>query len=261
MNRLTDNDKNFGPFTFARWGKRISLELRSGDDEDPECHFLAVGFGWAFRLHLPTLLKPFGKYGEHRRSYGFSLCDMGNGYDFITFEYGPQTHDSSTTKSWSKHLPWKQWDHVRHSYYNPEGTHFATDPVGRGKWEECNKLSESCPTVHFEFEDYDGKRIVATCKIEEREWHRGEGWFKWLKHFYPVKIRRSLDLRFSDEVGPEKGSWKGGTIGTGCDMLPGETPEQAFRHYCEKLHSSKGNNYMIKFIGPSEAAPPRPPAE
>lgn len=62
------------------------------------------------------------------------------------------------------------------------------------------------------------------------------------QHIFP------LDLRFSEEVGPQKGSWKGGTIGTGCDMLPGETPEQAFRRYCEKLHSSKGNKYMIKFV-------------
>ena len=248
MNRLTDNDKTWGPFTLARWGKRISFELRSGDDEDPECNLLVVAFGWAFRVMLPNIIKPFGKYKEHRREYGISLSDMGNGYDFVQVFYGPQTHDSSTTKSWCKHLPWKQWDHVRHSYYNPDGTLFGTDPVGRGKWEECNKLSESCPTVQFEFEDYDGKNIIATTKIEEREWHRGEGWFKWLKYFYPKKIRRSLDLRFSEEVGPEKGSWKGGTTGHGTDMLPSETPEQAFRRYCEKLHSSKGNNYMIKFI-------------
>lgn len=248
MNRMTDNDKTWGPFTLGRWGKRISFEIRSGDDEDSESNVLVVAFGWAFRVLIPNIIKPFGKYKEHRREYGFSLSDMGNGYDFFTIYFGPQTHDSSTTKSWSKHLPWKQWSHVRHSYYCPDGTHFATDPVGNGCWEEICKICEACPTSQFEFEDYDGKRIIATTKVEEREWHRGEGWFKWLKYFWPAKVRRSLDLKFSEEVGPEKGSWKGGTIGTGCDMHQGETPEQAFRRYCDKPQSSRGNNYMIKFI-------------
>ncbi len=64
MNRLTDNDKTWGPFTLARWGKRISFELRSGDDEDPECNLLVVAFGWAFRVMLPNIIKPFGKYKD-----------------------------------------------------------------------------------------------------------------------------------------------------------------------------------------------------
>lgn len=37
------------------------------------------------------------------------------------------------------------------------------------------------------------------------------GWFKWLSWFGRPKIRRSLDIQFSSETGPEKGSWKGGT--------------------------------------------------
>jgi len=251
MNRLTDNDRNFGLLTFARWNKRISFELRSGDDEDPECHLLAVGLGWAIRLRLPNILKPFGKYGEHRKEYGFSLSDMGNGYDFFQLFFGPQTNDSLTTKSWSKHLPWKMWNHVRHSVYNPDGSHFATEGKDKNRWEEFYKLRQECPASCFEFEDYDGERIVATCKIEEREWHKGEGWFKWLKWFYPVKICRSLDLKFSSEVGKGKGSWKGGTIGHGIDMLKGEAPQQAFERYCSIEHNArKGEKYGLKFIGP-----------
>lgn len=36
MNRLTDNDKNFGPFTFCKWKKRFSAYINSGDDENQE---------------------------------------------------------------------------------------------------------------------------------------------------------------------------------------------------------------------------------
>ena len=69
-------------------------------------------------------------------------------------------------------------------------------------------------------------------KQEEREWHFGTGWFKWLSWFRPRKIRRSLDLRFSGETGDRKGSWKGGTLGHSINMLAGEMHELAFRRYC-----------------------------
>jgi hypothetical protein len=267
MNRLTDNDKNFGPFTLARWTKRFSAEISSGDDEDTESHLLFVGFGHALRVRVPDWICPpwrarwvecnwdadtvkrlgrSGYWETHKRQYGFSLSDMGAGYDFFQLFLGPQTHDSRTTKSWSKHLPWKMWNHVRTSIYNPDGSHFATEV--KGKWNEFYDIKQTCPTTSFEFEDYDGSKITATCIIEEREWHKGEGWFKWLRHFYPAKICRILDLKFNAEVGPEKGSWKGGTTGHGIEMLAGETPEQAFKRYCEIEHKSRGKKYTLKYL-------------
>lgn len=270
MNRLTDSDKNWGPFTLARWSNRISCSIRSGDDEDPECTVLLVAFGWALRIRVWNWLcqpwrarwiecnwdaetvKRLGRNGYweiHEREFGFSLSDMGAGYDFLQLFFGPQTNDSSTTKSWSKHLPWKMWNHVRHSLYCPDGSHFATmKPRG---WEEFYQKKQECPASYFSFQDYDGEMIEATCVVEEREWRKGEGWFKWLKWFYPKKVIRSLDLKFSSEVGKEKGSWKGGTIGHGIDMLKDETPQQAFERYCSMEHRSKSGKYTIRFVGRS----------
>ena len=91
---------------------------------------------------------------------------------------------------------------------------------------------ESCPSLSFEFDDFDAERIVAKTRIDEREWRFGEGWFKWLSLFRRPKVIRSLDIRFSSETGRRKGSWKGGTIGHSIDMLPGELHEAAFRRYC-----------------------------
>jgi len=104
------------------------------------------------------------------------------------------------------------------------------------------------PKACFEFEDYDGKKIVAATHIEEREWKRGTGWFKWLSLIWSNKVSRSLDIRFSEEVGPEKGSWKGGTLGHGIEMLPGELHEAAFRRYCEQEHRAKSRKFRIKFL-------------
>lgn len=251
MNRLTSNDHTWGPFTAARWKSRFGITVSSGDDEDPENTLLMTGFGWALRVHLPTILKPVGKYGEHPQEFGFTLCDMGNGYDFLQVMFGPETGDSSTSKCWSKHLPWKQWSCVRNSVYEPDGTLFATEARGhKGAFFDFLAEKDKCPSSRFGFEDYDGEMIVATCVIEEREWHRGEGWFTWLRFFWPAKIRRSLDLKFSAEVGPQKGSWKGGTIGHGIDMEPGETPRAAFERYCAMEHDRKGRKFRLRFVGP-----------
>lgn len=249
MNRLTDNDRNIGPFTIGRWSKTFAIRVSSGDRDDPDNYLLIAGFGWALRMRLPRLISPAGKHMEYEREFGVSLSDMGNGYDFLQVFFGPQTHDSTTTKSWCKHLPWKQWRCVRHSVYHPDGTHFFTEERG-GDFRVWMEKKEACPSSNFGFEDFDGEMIVATCIIEEREWHRGEGWFKWLRHLYTAKIRRSLDIRFSAEVGPEKGSWKGGTVGHGIDMLDGETPRMAFERYCAKTHKRKGREYSLRFIGP-----------
>lgn len=249
MRRMTNDDKKWGPFTLARWIKTIAAYVQGADDEDPETFVRVIAFGWAIQILLPQLIKPFGKYSEHSREYGFSLSDMGNGYDFLQVFFGPQTHDSSTTKNWCKHLPWKQWRCVRWSVYTPDGTHFASEEKGKGKFLEFCETKRTCPSSKFDFQDYDGEKIIATCIIEEREWHRGEGWFKWLKYFYQTKVARSLDLQFSAEVGTEKGSWKGGTIGHGIDMLNSESPQQAFERYCAKEHECKGRKFSPHFVG------------
>lgn len=277
MNRLTSNDKNLGPFTIGRWTTTIAAYIESGDDEDRDSFLLFIAFGWALRIRVWNWLcrpwqerwvechwdaetvKRLGRSGywcEHPRRYGFSLSDMGNGYDFFQLYFGPQTDCSGTTKSWSKHLPWKMWNMVRHSLYTPEGELFYNHQI-KADFRIGMEMDDQCPKVHFLFEDYDGEQIVATCMIEEREWHRGTGWFKWLRWFSKPMIRRCLDLKFSAEVGPEKGSWKGGTLGHGIDMLAGESPEAAFRRYCDKTHERKGRKYNLRFIGPCAAPTPR----
>lgn len=269
--RLTDNDKHFGPITIGEkhldW-KPIGIVLDSGDEDDNwGCSLKLYLRGRTVRINLPRIIKPWrqwvdtskyswsenprgGYWDVHAREYGFRVSD-----GFLQVFLGPQTHDSTTTKSWSAHLPWTQWRHIRKSLYDTNGKHFWTEwdrprrfPF-RDEWEARQAVVTACPKVVFEFDDYDGQLIQATTHIEEREWRFGEGWFKWLSLFRKPKIRRSLDLEFSAEVGPEKGSWKGGTLGHGIEMLPNETHEQAFRRYCDQVHRSKHRPYRIKFVG------------
>lgn len=260
--RWSDRDRYFGPFTYARDSQHyhpIAVMLGSGDDDDyPGCRLRLSGFGHTLIIALPAITRPWrvwipirteptrsqmiaagrepGYWDTHAREYGFSLVESA-----LHLHYGPQTHDSETTKSKCFFMPWRQWRHIGHRLYDHEGYLFAIMPVfrrglsheeRRNQWTVEEALRVACPTWTFHFLDYDGEEIAATCRIEEREWKIGEGSFKWLSLFRRNKISRSLDLKFSSEVGRRKGSWKGGTVGHSIDMLPGELHEAAFRRYC-----------------------------
>lgn len=83
-----------------------------------------------------------------------------------------------------------------------------------GRWKREQEIRDSVPTQSFALEDYDGERNEVVTHIEEWEWRRGEKWCAWLGYLAPKKKRRSLMLNFRNEVGREKGSWKGGLMGT-----------------------------------------------
>jgi hypothetical protein len=69
------------------------------------------------------------------------------------------------------------------------------------------------------------QEVLATVKVEEREWRR-----KWLMRIPLFNlVRRSIDIDFSEELGERRGSWKGGTLGCGWDLKKGEDPLIALR--------------------------------
>jgi hypothetical protein len=291
--RWGDNDLYFGPFTWAPSDhyRTFALTFRSRGDDDTESgqasfrlsigrySFLSAVPNWLVR---PERTQVKAKYWSEAditrmgrdwywqitpREYGISIND-----GHLSIDYGRQTHDSSTDQSWGCFLPWTQWRHVRRSFYDLDGHHFWSEvdsetdnyrraaKLGRSDlWRErfdiVRKWEEMCPKAAFRFQDYDGQELEVTTHIEEREWRFGTGWFKWLSLFRRPKVQRSLDLRFSDEVGPEKGSWKGGTVGHSIEMRPGELHEAAFRRYCDQEHRSKSGKFRIKFAGPAALTP------
>ncbi|ALJ15328.1 3-oxoacyl-[acyl-carrier protein] reductase [Sphingopyxis macrogoltabida] len=273
VTRWSDNDRHFGRFLFAAPSghyRSTGIMLATGGDEDSAHNTLRFMLrGWTVMLKLPEIIKPYRRkvhystpdiiaqaqaagrdtfyWDQHRREFGFSAAEGA-----VHWHYGPQTHDSTTTKSKCWFYPWREHQCIRHSIYDLDGDLFAHLPEwgfrSKNGWAARNALQDACPVAKFEFDDFDGERISATCRIEEMEWKRGKGIFR-LLFLGRNSVARSLDLRFSSEVGQRKGSWKGGTIGHSIEMLPGELHEAAFRRYCEKQG--------LTFVGPS----PNPLAE
>lgn len=278
MARLTDNDRYFGPITYGRTDYNALRLVWSSQGNEDGCYapeqwnsLTSYAFGWVAKVNMPRIVKPFlikhtpswdaetiarlGRdyyYEAHPCEYGFSVNE-----GFFQLFLGPQTHDSLTTKSWSAFIPWQQWRFHRFSLYDTDGREFWTQLERKIKggqnrakaWDEQHKQEQLCPKVSFKVKDFDGQELTVTTLIQEREWHFGEGWFKWLSWFRKPMIRRVLDLQFSDEVGPDKGSWKGGLMGTSIDMLPNELHEAAFKRYCEQTHRSKSGKYKIEYVG------------
>lgn len=225
--------------------------LLSGDEEHPGCKLSIAAWKWYIIIGLPPIIRPhkvkvYPKWNADtvarmgrdwywritEREYGVSQCD-----NHVCFRYGIQTNDSSTEKSWGFFLPWNEWRMVRHSLYDLSGEHVWSQYHSRGMddFNELMKARERVPKATFNFKDFDGEEIQAVTHIEEREWLRGVKWFKWLSWFWKPKVRRDLDIEFSKETGPRKGSWKGGTIGHGIEMLAAEdTHKSAFQRYCNE---------------------------
>lgn len=271
--RLTDDEKCFGPLRFGTtsWRPwRLTLESHGGDEGHKWNTLTIYLFGFVASLYLPRILQPQRRkvhavywsaetiarmgqdwyWDEEPREYGFCLSD-----GHLSVFYGIQPGDSSRDQYWGWFLPWTQWRFVRFTLYQPDGTHFYTqmekDRPKRGGLESFNEQQSAVDRVdkvQFRMRDFDGELITATTHIEEREWRFGDKWCSWLSWFRKPKVSRSLTMSFSSEVGREKGSWKGGTIGHGIGMAVGETPESAFRRYCAQEHRSKSGTYNIEFV-------------
>lgn len=235
------------------WNNHIRLEFSSGnpDNDHPESGITIAFWKWYIHIKCWMPFKPLEKkvtatfwdaatverlgrdwyidYTERR--YGFYVSE-----GHFNVNYGRYSHDSDNEDRWSCFLPWTQWRHVRHTMYNPDGTMFFEELEGKKglkkDWMEWHLARDNIPKVCFRFKDFDGEIIEVETFVEERQWKRGTKWCSWLSLFYKDKIRRSLDLAFTKEVGKRKGSWKGGTLGHSIDTEVGEPYSSAFQRYC-----------------------------
>lgn len=159
-------------------------------------------------IRLPVFITERQGTEDWNASYGFCI-------------FGRSVHLYWRCRFASLAFPW-DWEHVRHSYYWPDGVlhHHA----GSGEFQPPAETQELLPYTYVG----DGGEIqqrFATVNGEEREWRWR--WFTWLP--WPRRISRNINVKFSAEVGEGTGSWKGGCCGCGWDWRRGESLEHALR--------------------------------
>lgn len=95
----------------------------------------------------------------------------------------------------------------------------------RDQWELENFWSETHPYIYVTDSGKIQDDIEATIKVEEREWR--QKWLKWTK--IGRKVSKNIAVGFNNEVGNQRGSWKGGVLGCGYTMKKNETPLKTLR--------------------------------
>lgn len=236
------------------WQKGIALELNDrGPDRDGGSRWsltLGLGLVWIY-LNLPflTIDRKLSQYGSDGfgDSWGFSyhigrdwgsalhwhwgghvkIIDMPWALTWVRTSYlldpSKQQHVSLVQRRIEGVPPWLQWwydetDSRTHTLSGVSQFRYVRDLVKPSQWREVYPYTYTLKNGTVQLRD-------ATVTVEEREWRR-RGW-KWSR--LGRKVRRSIAVEFSDEVGERSGSWKGGTIGCGYDLRPGETPLECLR--------------------------------
>ena len=124
-------------------------------------------------------------------------------------------------------MPW-QYDWVRTSALLKDGTWAHESKSDRKDfWSEPWKSLIKYETFPYAYKLKSGKvqNVTATIHVKQREWRqRWLKWTSWLAH-----TNQCIEIDFSDEVGEQAGSWKGGCVGCSYNMLPNEKPEETLR--------------------------------
>lgn len=162
-------------------------------------------------------------WDETRREFGISIA-----IDRLCVKYGVQPDSWPGDKSWSYYFPWMKWRSIENRWLRLDGAISEVVPEG-ADYEARTAAKERAAALRFAFKDFDGERIEATVRMEEFVHARG-GW-AWLERLLPPKVGRRYDIELDKEIGPRKGSWKGGMLGCNGPAEPGELHEAAFRRW------------------------------
>lgn len=236
IGRWSNQDFNFLIFKFwktSKWSRRIGAEYQTCQDEDRVSthngiflHFIFFGM----MIVLPNFIKSMavkrisrhivrltpeerkaqgyenhpGYYTEHLdRRYGFCYSFENK---FLQIFYGHQSGDSDDKPK------------VK-SYFNPI-TSLTYISNTKSKIKENSGL--------LSLTDRDETKIYAQFGSYAQTYHRGTGWFSFLRFFTRKITYHRVEINFSEESGERKGSWKGGTLSSSIPYSPEKQSAASF---------------------------------
>lgn len=190
---------------------------------------------WSLQLHLiylnifinlwRTRVEPEGGMEK----YGFSIPGPGHGAA-VHFNWGDAYKIIYMPWEWEWHrtsILAEDGKHWIHELATHRGKELIGEPPKTDKWFHFHDLPHWTYEAPYRYalKSGEAQERRATISVTEREWRWR--WFSWLA--WPRKVRRSIEIEFSDEVGERTGSWKGGVTGCGYDLRPTETPWDCLR--------------------------------
>ncbi|MHA1287473.1 MAG: hypothetical protein ACTSPB_08725 [Candidatus Thorarchaeota archaeon] len=195
---------------------------------------LIFGPSWIlFLVHSIFLIYGYGQLFIHF-PWKSNIYDAEGGPEYGWYWYHPNGNHIPESlwlclgkKKKCIYMPWS-YDWIRTSVYRKDGRWEHEMPGNRKEfwkkeWDEVI-LKETHPYVW----KVDGEIIQeanATITVEQRKWR--PRWFKWTSLFNYVKTE--INVEFDRGMGPKRGTWKGGVVGTSFIMLDGETSIQTLQ--------------------------------
>lgn len=186
-----------------------SLALHGwGDDHNT----LVVGLV-AFTLYVHVPRWPNRDY-DVDRGYGFSFADTG-----LHLYWGKRTKVLWYPWSWDFY---KRWELVAGESYAKDRQIWVEVPP---RMPHGQLATKSTAPYTYKLRSGEQQNVTATYYVSHAEWRWR--WLKWLP--WPRRTESSIWVDFSEEVGEGRGSWKGGTLGCGYRLKPGESPLECLR--------------------------------
>lgn len=170
-----------------------------------------------------------GRWFNSRREYGVSFRfgqDWGGAIGHGTLAWGHRSLSFTMPWGWCK----RRSDH-RREYLDAAGNWHDHKRMPQS-WHSAEALAEMGPapwaedyTFHYMCQPNGKPQHVPTTLHRER--------CTTVYRIFGIPVRRrvtdEIAIKFHEEVGNQRGSWKGGTVGTGARMKPGETPGETLR--------------------------------
>ena len=138
---------------------------------------------------------------------------------------------------WYRHQDKVRWEAENGSFaledtVNPKNEH-GFRPLNIRDWAGAKVYS-----CRFAYVTRYGHTQVADMKAYRTRTRQVRWWLRWMP--FAGHDLDSLIAEFSDEMGSERVSWKGGVIGTSCSMRPGETPMDAINRFLNEAQETHG---------------------
>lgn len=223
---IVERSKNFRipgrlEVSWNRWG--IAAEVIFDSNNDDYASPSKPSWPWMIHLHLgpwnvfwhfPFSYRPKSGKPDWQRNW--------QQWGGLLFEDSLHLHWNECTKVWG--LPWKAKIFQRHEVRRVDE---SWAPFV-GSWER-DKEPDGRQELNFSYiyTLRSGETQTRTATVYVQRYAHRPKWFTWTRLFETV--RQSISVEFSDEVGEQTGSWKGGCVGCSWGMLPGETAEESLR--------------------------------
>lgn len=226
-------------FTIYGGPHNLAFHFEPDYDDSEHMQLIAATMWHQFFVHIPWWKVPEGinRWDDDKYRFGFYLyndypkklfhtinifwCSWSK---YISMPWGYECHhtiyEGKNGKRYIEFYDEYRKRNNRAKRYNAK----PTDIKDSYDYYRSNDFSWEAP---YEYTTKSGEvqRTIGRYHIEEREWR--QRWLYWCKLF--CHRRRCVDIELMDEMGEKVGTWKGGVMSFGADMLPGEDVHAAYK--------------------------------